>query len=288
MDNSKSKFHSHHGLHGSRDGIYIYCRKLPTLIYLTLLLCISLPSQLSAQSFQLDDTISEYPHHGTIYANRFEGRKTSSGEVFRQSKFTAAHWKIKLGTYVLVTNPKTNLQVVVKVNDRCPKRGVFDLTRTAAHAIGILGCQPVTIRILSEEEQAYWAEQCEKQDRTDHTKPAKSKASTKVTENHKTESKATKPTKETKTDTKAPAQQNADSLYYNIKLGDVQTLSQAREAIRKLPTPYQDLVEARPSQTNASIELIMTISQHKNGATKVLKNVSNTFPNSILIEVKKN
>lgn len=101
-----------------------------------------------AQVFPLTDTVSEYNHKGTFYHDRFEGRKTANGEIFDQNAFTAAHWKIKMGTYVMVTNKNTGLQVIVKINDRCPKHGVLDLSHRAATAIGIRGCQPVTVRLL--------------------------------------------------------------------------------------------------------------------------------------------
>lgn len=288
MDNSNSNFLTGYHISGGMYGNSCYCRKLSSILLLILFSSIILPVQLFAQNFQLDDTITEYPHHGTIYANRFEGRRTSSGEIFRQTKFTAAHWSIKLGTYVLVTNPKTNLQVVVKVNDRCPKRGVFDLTRTAAHAIGIRGCQPVIIRILSQEEQVYWALHCESQDRTDHTKTATNSQIPTSNSDKANAANQANASNIPKTKVKTTTATNPDSLFYDIKLGDVQTLAQAREAIRKLPTPYQDLVEARPSSKCASIELILTISQHKKGATKVLNTVSNAFPKCELLEVKKN
>ena len=45
---------------------------------------------------------------GTYYADRFVGRKTSCGEIFRQNQYTAAHKTIPMGTYLLVTYPVTN------------------------------------------------------------------------------------------------------------------------------------------------------------------------------------
>ena len=120
----------------------------------------ALPLGSRAQSYDVNDTVTEYPMKGTFYHNKFEGRKTASGEIFDQNLFTAAHWKIKKGTYVLVTNRNTGLQVIVKINDRCPRRGVLDMTRRAAHAIGIRGCQPVTVRILPEGYEKI----CEEQD----------------------------------------------------------------------------------------------------------------------------
>lgn len=114
-----------------------------------------------AQNYSWQDTVSIYPNYGTFYHDRFAGRKTASGEVFDQNRFTAAHWRIKFGTLVMVTNKKSGLQVIVKVNDRCPKRGVIDMSHRAANAIGIRGCQPVTLRVLPDTEhyQRLWREQ---------------------------------------------------------------------------------------------------------------------------------
>ena len=74
---------------------------------------------------------------GTYYADRFVGRKTSCGEIFRQNQYTAAHKRIPMGTYLLVTYPVTNKQIVVRVNDRCPKPGILDMTKLAVHALGM-------------------------------------------------------------------------------------------------------------------------------------------------------
>ena len=73
-------------------------------------------------------------HRATRYHNKFENRKTSSGERFSQKKYTAAHHNIKLGTYVLVVDTITNKWVIVKVNDRCPRRNVIDLAAIAAES----------------------------------------------------------------------------------------------------------------------------------------------------------
>lgn len=54
------------------------------------------------------------------YADKFNGRKTASGEKFSNSKYTAAHKKLPFGTRVRVTNKANNKSVVVTVNDRGP------------------------------------------------------------------------------------------------------------------------------------------------------------------------
>ena len=58
----------------------------------------------------------------TYYHDRFENRKTSSGEIFSQKKYTAAHKTLPLNTLVRVTHLKNGRSVLVKVNDRCPRR----------------------------------------------------------------------------------------------------------------------------------------------------------------------
>ena len=85
---------------------------------------------------------------GTYYADRFVGRKTSCGEIFRQNQYTAAHKTLPMGTYLLVTYPVTNQHVVVRVNDRCPKSGILDMTKLAVHTLGIKGSGRVKVTIL--------------------------------------------------------------------------------------------------------------------------------------------
>nr|WP_159799267.1 septal ring lytic transglycosylase RlpA family protein [Flavobacterium sp. MK4S-17] len=69
----------------------------------------------------------------TYYADKFNGRKTSSGERFHNSKYTAAHMKLPFGTMVRVTNESNGKFVDVKVNDRGPfsKKLEIDLTKKA-------------------------------------------------------------------------------------------------------------------------------------------------------------
>ena len=69
----------------------------------------------------------------TYYADKFNGRKTTSGERFHNAKYTAAHMKLPMGTIVRVTNENNGKFVDVKVNDRGPfsKKLEIDLTKKA-------------------------------------------------------------------------------------------------------------------------------------------------------------
>jgi len=77
----------------------------------------------------------------SFYGNKFIGKKTASGEIFSQEKYTAACNSLPLGTWIKVTNVKNKKSVVVKTNDRLhPKmKRIVDLTMAAASELGYIG-----------------------------------------------------------------------------------------------------------------------------------------------------
>lgn len=89
----------------------------------------------------------------TYYHDMFENRKTSSGEIFSQKKYTAAHKTLPLNTLVKVTNLSNGRSVLVKVNDRCPKKGVIDLSYIAAKQILLhkTGTARVRVEVMEDE-----------------------------------------------------------------------------------------------------------------------------------------
>lgn len=58
--------------------------------------------------------------HASYYADKFNGKKTASGDKFSNNKLTAAHRKIAFGTKVKVTNLANKKSVIVEINDRGP------------------------------------------------------------------------------------------------------------------------------------------------------------------------
>lgn len=90
----------------------------------------------------------------SFYAKKFEGRKCASGEVFRHDSLTAAHKTFAFGTYVKVTNLKNDSMVIVRINDRLPKRSKrsIDLTRKAARQLNFIrqGLTQVKLEVLNE------------------------------------------------------------------------------------------------------------------------------------------
>ena len=84
------------------------------------------------------------------YGPAQNGKETASGETFDQSKLTAAHKTLPLGTKAVVTNLANGKSVQVTINDRGPyvKGRKLDLSRAAAQQIGMTkkGVQKVTIQ----------------------------------------------------------------------------------------------------------------------------------------------
>ena len=91
----------------------------------------------------------------SYYADKFEGRSTASGEVYRASEMTAAHRTLPFGTQVKVTNLANRKSVIVRINDRGPhiKKRIIDVSKSAAEALGFIdeGITEVTLEILENE-----------------------------------------------------------------------------------------------------------------------------------------
>lgn len=74
----------------------------------------------------------------SFYHDKFNGRKTASGEIFSNKELTAANRTLPFGTQVKITNLISGKSVVVRVNDRGPYHSsrAFDLTKAAFSSIG--------------------------------------------------------------------------------------------------------------------------------------------------------
>ena len=83
------------------------------------------------------------------YGPGFHGKKTASGEIFDQSRLTAAHKTLPLGTKAKVTNLENGNTVEVEINDRGPYVGqrVIDLSRAAANELGFVESGLTLVRI---------------------------------------------------------------------------------------------------------------------------------------------
>jgi len=73
----------------------------------------------------------------SYYSNKYDGRKTATGDVFSNNGYTAASNKFRLGAYVRVTNRANGKHVYVQVNDRMGNWDrLIDLTTAATMQLG--------------------------------------------------------------------------------------------------------------------------------------------------------
>jgi rare lipoprotein A len=90
----------------------------------------------------------------SYYHARFNGRPTASGEIYDQTKMTAAHNRLPMGTLIRVTNLRNKRSVVVKVNDRLHHRNtrLVDLSKAAAASLGYVarGLAKVKVEVLKD------------------------------------------------------------------------------------------------------------------------------------------
>ena len=86
------------------------------------------------------------------YGRIFQHKKTASGEPYDMYQFTGAHRTLPLGSWVKVTDLKTDRSVVVRINDRgpVPKNRIIDLSYSAAKMldIGSNGVHPVRLDLI--------------------------------------------------------------------------------------------------------------------------------------------
>lgn len=298
------------------------------LVIILILLCLPAFSgpPVFGQSISSTDTTKVHSMRGTYYSDKFVGRKTSSGEIFRQDRYTAAHRTLKFGTLVLVTNPKNGEQVIVKVNDRCPINNVLDLTRTAARAIGI-GSGIVHVQVLPDRYYPYWEQQDqlkeimkkgefltyaqqsnpvkesqvdsgtdEKRENkgTTHRKAPSTTTDDVAKASHAKEKKA--PSAATHKTGKTPAEepeksqtQNsiATSKIYNIELGCFASRNTAEKEVKRLPIYYQDQVVFKTRLNQNDVMVILQLESHHDNAQKALLEVKKMFPNATIIEKNK-
>lgn len=99
------------------------------------------PYKVLGKSYRVLDSADGFSERGLAswYGTKFNGRATSSGELYDICQFTAAHKTLPLPSYVRVTNLDNGRSLVVRVNDRGPfhEGRVMDLSYAAAVRLGV-------------------------------------------------------------------------------------------------------------------------------------------------------
>lgn len=117
-----------------------------------ILLIIMMISTLGIYSFNKYNAEDAKTSFASFYHDKFNGRRTASGDIFSNSKMTAANRTLPFGTMLKVTNLRSGKSVIVEVNDRGPFHAsrALDLSKAAFDAIGntARGTMPVEYEII--------------------------------------------------------------------------------------------------------------------------------------------
>jgi len=218
-------------------------------------------AELSAQAVSSTDTTKTYTMRGTYYSDKFIGRKTSSGEVFSQERFTAAHRSFKFGTLLLVTNPKNGKQVVVRINDRCPKSNILDLTSRAARQIDVKS-QTVTVEVLPARCYSLWEKEEQLLDVLEKGQFREYMALL-------------------DSDTEFDA-----SKLYVLELFQCNSQEEARQRVERLPIFYQDQVAFKHRGLRNRVVALLDMPQTYIKAELVKKELKALFPEIKIVESK--
>jgi len=94
-----------------------------------------------------------FKQHGIAswYGKKFNGERTSSGEIYDMYAMTAAHPTLPLPSYARVTNLANQKSIIVRINDRGPfiNDRIIDLSYTAAHKLGIISNGSAKVEVES-------------------------------------------------------------------------------------------------------------------------------------------
>jgi rare lipoprotein A len=118
--------------------------------------CVSSPRFTMAKKANVESATLPPAAHATVeegiasyYADEFNGRKTSNGEIYDMNAMTAAHRTLPFNSKVQVTSVESGKSVIVRINDRGPFKDerVIDLSLAAAKAIGMIGTGTAKVRV---------------------------------------------------------------------------------------------------------------------------------------------
>ena len=115
-------------------------------------------SSSSDTSSSLDTSSYEEVGIASWYGNAFNGKITASGDVFDNTKLTAAHKTLPLGSMVQVHNLNNDKKVTLKVNDRGPfvKKRILDVSEYAAKLLGFResGTAQVKVKMVESSQES--------------------------------------------------------------------------------------------------------------------------------------
>ncbi len=99
-----------------------------------------------------NSSLKTYYGMASYYAEKYNGIRTASGEIYNMNALTAASNDLPFGTIVRVTNLNNQKSAVLRINDRGPfaKNRIIDVSKKAAENLDMIlpGTAKVKIEVL--------------------------------------------------------------------------------------------------------------------------------------------
>ncbi len=106
----------------------------------------------SAPLIQKPPVGTKFRGMASYYADKYNGKQTSSGEIYDMYGLTCAHNQLPFNTWLEVRNLSNDRTVIVRVNDRGPfvEGRLIDLSYSAAKELDMIGkgVQEVEITVI--------------------------------------------------------------------------------------------------------------------------------------------
>jgi len=111
--------------------------------------CVSSPRFTSRHEQPSSDNGYAEEGMASYYADEFNGRQTSNGEIYDMHQMTAAHKTLPFNTKLRVTNTESGKSTIVRINDRGPFKDnrIIDLSLAAAKQIEMIGTGTARVRL---------------------------------------------------------------------------------------------------------------------------------------------
>lgn len=229
----------------------------------------------------------------SYYAEKFDGRPTASGEIYKHNLSTAAHRKLPFGTKVKVTNLENNKTAIVKINDRGPfiRGRIIDLSRSVAESLNILenGVSDVRIEVLagdakvSSENAEYKSPQVENDEKQEEKEEQQVTQTTNTSENFKNSTKSNSEEKEF-------YELNVDKVtpdFYGVQIASFSESDNLIRLANRLKTSYNSKVLIQVKTINQTKVYTVILGQFgdRNAAENFKTKNLDKYPDAFIVDM---
>ncbi|AFU70424.1 rare lipoprotein A precursor with SPOR superfamily domain [Psychroflexus torquis ATCC 700755] len=224
----------------------------------------------------------------SFYADKFEGKQTASGEIYKHNLPTAAHRKLAFGSKVKVTNLQNYKTAMVTINDRGPfiRGRIIDLSRSVAQTLDILdnGVTEVKIEVLKNQDVNVTSASTSTSPSTPQTPIAKP-----TTNKDKTNNNSQMQSIET-FEEKEFYEINIDEItpdFFGVQIASFQDTDNLLRMVNRLKVNYNSKVLVQVKTVSGSRVYTLILGQYKSrkAAENFQSRMLNKYPDSFIVDM---